>query len=204
MFVSFEGLDGSGKTTHAQLLASFLRSKGKDVLLTREPGGTILGEQIRDMLLSRGMSTRSKTFLFSAARANHVEELIRPALKNNIIVICDRYIDSTVAYQGEDDIELAIAYNSNAFSSYGIYPDLSFYLNISPEQSVARSIEKDMVDSGDVEFLKGVVTRYKQEIKNNFERWVKVDTFRGSEELNQMVIKRAVIKFIEERSGHED
>ena len=204
MFISFEGLDGSGKTTHAQLLANFLRSKGKDVLLTREPGGTILGEQIREMLLSRGMSNRSKTFLFSAARANHVEELIRPALKNNIIVICDRYIDSTVAYQGEDDVELAIAYNSNAFSSYGIYPDLSFYLSISPEQSVTRSIEKDMVDSGDVEFLKGVVARYEQEIKNNSERWVKIDTSLGSAELNQRRIKRAAIKFMQERGGHED
>lgn len=204
MFISFEGLDGSGKTTHAQLLADFLRAKGKDVLLTREPGGTLLSEKIRELLLSRDMSPRTKTFLFSAARCHHVEEIIRPALKNSIIVICDRYIDSTVAYQGINQMECALAYTANEFSSYGLYPDLSFYLDISPEKSVERSHSKDMVDSGDITFLSGVVQRYRQEMKNNPERWVSVCTHIGSLELNQKVIKRKVIEFIQEKRGNAD
>ena len=101
MFVSFEGLDGSGKTTQARLVADLLRADGRDVVETREPGGTELGERIRELLLHAGdVAPWSEAALFAASRAQHVEEVIRPALARGADVLCDRYVDSSLAYQG--------------------------------------------------------------------------------------------------------
>jgi len=101
MFVSFEGLDGCGKTTQARLLAAALEETGVEVVLTREPGGTPLGEQIRDLVLHGDhVAPWAEAALYAAARAQHVEELIRPALACGGTVVCDRYVDSSVAYQG--------------------------------------------------------------------------------------------------------
>ena len=202
MFITFEGLDGSGKSTHSQMLTDFLRSQNRKVILTREPGGTLLGEDIRNLVLNRGMSARTKTFMFSAARSHLVEKVIRPALEDGVVVVCDRYIDSTVAYQGVTEIELALAYTVNAFSSYGLYPDISFYLYVSPDISVARSQRKDMVDSGDVNYLSEVAGRYEQETRNNPERWITVDTSLGYDlELSQKTIRREVWVKLLQREG---
>ncbi len=101
MFVSFEGIDGSGKSTQARLLAARLRRPGREVVLTREPGGTPLGEAVRDLLLHGGdVAPWAEAALFAASRAQHVEQLIRPALARGAVVVCDRYVDSSVAYQG--------------------------------------------------------------------------------------------------------
>ena len=101
MFVSFEGIDGSGKSTQARLLSARLQEAGSEVVLTREPGGTPLGEAVRDLLLHAGdVAPWAEAALFAASRAQHVEELIRPALARGAVVVCDRYVDSSVAYQG--------------------------------------------------------------------------------------------------------
>ena len=101
MFVSFEGLDGSGKSTQAELLQARLEADGEDVVATREPGGTELGERIRDLVLHGGhVAPWAEALLYAASRAQHVEEVIRPALDRGASVICDRYVDSSVAYQG--------------------------------------------------------------------------------------------------------
>src|SRR6185436_11231684 len=101
MFVTLEGLDGSGKSTQAQLLGARLEAEGVDVVLTREPGGTALGEEIRELVLHGGdVAPWAEAALYAASRAQHVEEVIRPALARGATVVCDRYIDSSVAYQG--------------------------------------------------------------------------------------------------------
>ena len=101
MFVTFEGLDGSGKSTQLRLLAERLVDDGRDVVSTREPGGTELGERIRDLVLHGGdVAPWAEAALYAASRAQHVEEVIRPALERGAVVLCDRYVDSSVAYQG--------------------------------------------------------------------------------------------------------
>ncbi|TML47357.1 MAG: dTMP kinase, partial [Actinobacteria bacterium] len=101
MFVTFEGLDGSGKTTQAALLRARLAAEGESVVATREPGGTELGERIRDLVLHGGhVAPWAEALLYAASRAQHVEEVIRPALERGASVVCDRYVDSSVAYQG--------------------------------------------------------------------------------------------------------
>jgi len=136
MFVSFEGLDGSGKTTQAELLKSRLEADGQDVVATREPGGTDLGEQIRDLVLHGGDVTPwAEALLYAAARAQHVEEVIRPALDRGVTVLCDRYVDSSVAYQGvARGLGLNRVLELNLAAVGGLMPDRTFLLLIDPEE----------------------------------------------------------------------
>ena len=139
MFITFEGLDGSGKTTHIERLHYFLKYElKKNVMATREPGGTELAEELREILLNREMSDRTRIMLFNAARSDHVDKLIRPSLESGQIVLCDRYTDSTLAYQGVDDLHIKMANDVNAYGSYGLYPDLRIFLDISPQTCIDR------------------------------------------------------------------
>lgn len=137
IFITFEGVEGSGKTTQVQRLAEAL---GSDVVLTREPGGTPIAERIRDIFLtSDGITTMTELLLLAAARAQHVDELIRPALEANKIVICDRFIDATVAYQGyRGGIDLALIYQLNRVATGGLTPDITFILDLPPEIGLQR------------------------------------------------------------------
>jgi len=134
MFVSFEGADGSGKLTQAQLLHEALAAEGHEVVLTREPGGTELGERARELVLNGPhMGAWAEAALYAASRAEHVEEVIRPALERGAIVVCDRYIDSSLAYQGvgrvlgvEEILQLNIAVTG------GLLPHVTFLLLIDP------------------------------------------------------------------------
>jgi dTMP kinase len=140
MFVTFEGLDGSGKSTQAELLVERLEADGQDVVATREPGGTELGERIRDLVLHGGHVTPwAEALLYAAARAQHVEEVIRPALERGASVVCDRYIDSSVAYQGVArglGLERVLDLNLTAVS--GLLPDRTFLLELAVAELPGR------------------------------------------------------------------
>ena len=137
IFITFEGVDGAGKTTQVQRLATAL---GPDVVLTREPGGTPVAERIRDIFLTAdGITPMAELLLIAAARAQHVEERIRPALESNQTVICDRFIDATVAYQGyRGGIDLALIQQLNHIATGGLTPDITFILDLPPEVGLQR------------------------------------------------------------------
>ena len=137
IFITFEGVEGAGKTTQVQRLASTL---GPNVVLTREPGGTPISERIRDLFFtSDGITPMTELLLIAAARAQHVDEHIRPALAANQIVICDRFIDATVAYQGyRGGIDLELIHQLNRIATGGLIPDLTFVLDLPPEIGLQR------------------------------------------------------------------
>jgi len=139
MFITLEGPDGSGKSTQVAPLVEFLRQQGYSVLPTREPGGTVISDQVRNVLLNRpensAMHPRTEILLFLASRAQLVEERIRPALLEGTIVLCDRYADSTLAYQGYGHgVDLDTLRSLLAFATGGLQPDLTILLDVSPEE----------------------------------------------------------------------
>jgi dTMP kinase len=145
LFVAFEGVEGAGKGTQIRMAEEHLRSQGLDVLVTREPGGTELGEKIRAVLLDPAtgkLDARSEALLFAASRAQTVSTIIRPALAEGRIVICDRYVDSSLAYQGsarglgEQDV-----LTLNVWATQGLFPDLVILLHLEPELGLLRSTE---------------------------------------------------------------
>ncbi len=142
MFITFEGTDGSGKTTQVANTLELLRARGYDVLLTREPGGTPLGDQVRALLLDKdasGLSPRAELLLFNASRAQLVRDVIRPHLARGGVVLCDRYIDSTVAYQGYGHgLDLDYVIDTVRFATGDLLPDLTLFLDVPPEEGLRR------------------------------------------------------------------
>lgn len=154
MFVTLEGIEGSGKSTLVKLLREKLDSYGIPSLCTREPGGCPLGQQIRPLLLNvtQCLEPRAELFLFLADRAQHVRELIRPALAEGKLVLCDRYADSTIAYQGSGrGMDVDILQQLNNFATDGLWPDLTFILDIAPEKGLARARGRNTAAGVDVE-----------------------------------------------------
>ncbi len=141
-FITFEGLDRSGKTTQISLLEKHLISIGAKVIITREPGGTSVGEKLREMLLDikeQGITYTTEVLLYAASRAQHVNDVIKPALSRGDIVICDRYIDSTVAYQGFGcGLNLKDLDEINRIASCGVFPDITVFIDVSVEESINR------------------------------------------------------------------
>jgi len=165
VFVTFEGLDGSGKTTQAELLRAHLEEMGRDVVATREPGGTELGEQVRELLLGGiAISPWAEAELFAAARAQLVAEVIQPALERGADVVCDRYLDSSLAYQGIArglGVERVLALNMDAIR--GILPDVTFLLLVEPEEALRRSgSASDRIEREGEEFLRAVDGAYRE------------------------------------------
>jgi len=185
MFITLEGSDGSGKTTQAPLLAECLRNLGHDVLHLREPGGTAIGEQIRAVLNSlenTEMHLRTEILLFQASRAQLVEQVIRPHLERGGMVVCDRYADSTLAYQGygyQNDLETIKTLIH--FATGGLKPDLTFFLDVDVEEGLRRRAAGggwNRLDAFETDFYRRVRAGYLELVKEEPQRWVVVDANR--------------------------
>jgi len=165
MFITFEGLDGSGKSTQADLLRSALEVDGRQVVATREPGGTSFGEHVRELLLQGDELTPwAEASLFAAARAELVERVIRPALESGADVVCDRYIDSSLAYQGiARGLGVDRVLSLNLEVTRGLLPDRTFLILLDPEESARRSGEEpDRIEREGPRFRATVDAAYRQ------------------------------------------
>lgn len=201
-FITFEGTDGCGKTTQLNKIKDFLTQSGFEVVVTREPGDLNIGTKIRDILLHHEgfLSDRSEMFLFLADRSQHVDALVEPAINEGKIVLCDRYIDSTIAYQGYgrgQDIELLKKLNSIAIN--GIEPDLTLLFDVSAETAQNRvGNEKDRMESAGMLFHKKVREGYLQLQKENPERIKIVDANESIDKVFENT-KNIVVQLIKER-----
>ena len=164
LFITFEGPDGAGKSTQVHLINAYLKDMGYKTLVTREPGGTPIGEKIRNLLLNcdhSEMSALTEMYLYAAARAQHVGQLIKPALQEGTIVLCDRFVDSSIAYQGFGrGLGMDLVEAVNLFALQDIEPDLTLFFNIDPEEALkrgrSRSGSPDRLESEKLEFHKKV------------------------------------------------
>lgn len=213
MFITLEGPDGSGKSTQTQALAEYLRAGGLDIYVTREPGGTTIGDQIRQILLDHGNQTmlpRTEILLFVAARAQHVEEVIRPRLQSGQVVLCDRYIDSTLAYQGYGyERDVAWLRQLNTYATDELLPDLTLLLDLDAETGLSRRSqdgEWNRLDAYALAFHQRVREGYCKMVAAEPDRWAVIDGGRSEHEVQQdlrkIVVERLVgsgLNFSEER-----
>ncbi|GIK28474.1 MAG: dTMP kinase [Chloroflexi bacterium] len=186
MFITFEGMDGSGKTTQIERVTAYLRGRGIDLLVTREPGGTPVGEDIRAILMDKantGLVPRAEMLLFCASRAQLVSEIIVPHLERDGVVLCDRYIDSSLAYQGYGHglniKELRSVLN---FATGGLLPDLTIYLDVTPDEGLRRRAagslfgeEFNRIDAMASEFHRRVYKGYATIGRSAGGRWARID-----------------------------
>lgn len=197
IFIVFEGVEGSGKGTQVELARKYLEGEGYDVLVTREPGGTPLGERLREVLLGdQPLDARAEALLFAAGRAQHAVHVIRPALEKGRVVLCDRYVDSSLAYQGvgrglgEPDV-----LSLSAWATQGLFPDLVILLNIDPEEGLERSGGDDRFESEGEAFHQQVADAYLHIADEHPERFVVVDALGTPEEVQERV-RAAILRFI--------
>lgn len=193
MFITFEGIEGSGKTTQARLLYQWFIDRGREALFTREPGGTPAAEEIREFILTEKeepFPENAELFLYMAARSFHVENLIRPALKSGTIVISDRFSDATVAYQGFGrGIQIEKIEYLNNIATKGLKPDITFLIDIPVEEGLKRIQERklDRIEKETVEFHKRVREGYLQIAKKEPDRIVVIDGRKKIEEIFEII-----------------
>jgi dTMP kinase len=207
MFITLEGPDGSGKTTQVPALAEAIRQAGYDLVLTREPGGTEIGDQTRQVIMdlkNKSMFPATEILLFQASRAQLVREVILPSLEAGKVVLCDRYADSTLAYQGyghQTDIQQLKGIIE--FATGGLQPDLTLYLDLDPEEGLKRRSdgegEWNRLDDYALAFHNRVREGYQKLIAENPARWVEIDANRGVEEV-AAELKRVVLERLKAHS----
>ncbi|MCA1727006.1 MAG: dTMP kinase [Actinobacteria bacterium] len=205
LFIAFEGVEGAGKGTQIRLVEEWLGDEGRSVLVTREPGGTELGERLRDAVLSKDhpvVDARAEALVFAASRAQHVVSVIRPALAEGRVVLCDRYVDSSLAYQGvarglgeQDILQL------NAWATQGLFPDLVVLLHLEPEKGLSRKTEEgDRFESEDEEFHAKVADAYLHLAEEHPERFAVIDADATPDVVHERV-REAIRPFLEERDA---
>jgi dTMP kinase len=197
LFITLEGPEGSGKSTHAPRLAEYLRSSGRDVLLTREPGGTSIGDQLRIVLndhANAGMEPRAETLLFCASRAQLASQMIQPHLKHGGTVVCDRFSDSTLAYQGYGrglDRDMLISICDFAIGT--LTPDVTLLLDLPVEIGLSRrrhsSGDWNRLDALEVEFHRRVRQGYLELARQEPARWIRIDAEKEEEEVWSQILK---------------
>lgn len=197
MFITFEGIDGVGKSTQLDLVESFLTARGHQVLRTLEPGGTELGVEIRHLLLHRKgeVAPRAEALLYAADRAHHVATKIRPALAEGKVVLADRYLDSSAAYQGAArELSLEQVREISIWAVDGLLPDLTVLLDLPAQAAVNRrdntGVAPDRLEREQVEFFERARDAYLQLAANEPGRFLVVDAALKIEEISELVIKR--------------
>lgn len=192
LFVTFEGIDGCGKTTQIELLKDYFEKNGKTVILTREPGAKGLGTKLREILLNYDgdVSPTCESFLFLADRAQNVDTIVAPAVKEGKIVLCDRHTDSTVAYQGYGrGLDIKRINMLNSLATGGRKPDLTFIFDIDIDTSMSRvGKQKDRMESSGIEFFKKVREGYIDIAKSEPDRVKLIDGTKSIEDIHQQVI----------------
>ncbi len=194
LLITFEGGDGAGKSTQIEMLKTYLEGRGRGVLVTREPGGTPVGERIRDILLDprTEASPMTETLLMAADRAQHVESVIRPALEKGIIVISDRYVDSSMAYQGVGRrLGLEAVRNLNEWATRELWPDLTFYLEVPAEHGLGRlSGDADRIEREDSVFHENVLHAYRMLSRIYANRIVVIEGTATVEEVHERIVDK--------------
>ena len=188
LFVTFEGIDRSGKTTQAGLLVDAL---GDEALGVREPGGTEAGEKVREILKDQSvsLSPEAEALLFAAARSELVADVILPALEEGKVVVSDRYLDSSLAYQGgARGLGIADVEQVNHFATRGLKPDLTFLLDLSPEDAAARAGESDRFEEEGTSLQEAVGAAYEALIRADPDRWRRIDARRSPDEVHKLVM----------------
>ena len=188
LFISFEGIDGAGKSTHITGLAAAFKNAGRTVTLTREPGGTPLAEKLRAMVLNDAMDSLTESLLIFAARRDHIVNVIKPALERGDVVLCDRFTDATFAYQGAGrgfdlgvlkTLESFVQSESNASNGVGLLqPDLTVWFDVSPEEAAKRLADArvpDKFEAQPVEFFRRVASGYTDRQRGDPERFARID-----------------------------
>ena len=192
-FITFEGIDGSGKSTQAKILVEKLQSLNIETLFLREPGGTSISEEIRSVLLNNRedeMSSRSEALLMCASRAQLTKDIISPALKAGKWIIADRYADSTLAYQGGGrGLNLDWLIKLNQFATYGIEPNLTFYIDIEPEVGFQRrkGLSSDRIESAGLDFQSDIRQKYLEIVDNFGDRCVIIDGNLSVDEISNYI-----------------
>jgi dTMP kinase len=194
LFISFEGGEGSGKSTQSKLLKEWFETEGKSVVLTREPGGTTLGKNLRKILLDNStgdISPRSEALLYAADRAHHVYSLIRPALERGDVVITDRYFDSSIAYQGAGRVlsssEVA---RINRWATESLFPTITIILDQPADIGLSRIKNADRLESESIDFHNRVRQEYLQLASMDPERYMVIDAQRPVIEIHQEITAR--------------
>ncbi len=195
IFISMEGPDGSGKSTQIKYIKKYFEEKGREVVLTREPGGTDIGEKIRQIILDREnaeMTGQTEVLLYAASRAQHVSQVIKPALEAGKVVICDRFVDSSLAYQGYGRGLLDQVKTVNQVACQGVLPDLTLFMDLAPGKSMKRIRQgsEDRIESEKMEFHERVYRGYKEMAKNQPDRIVCVDATKTVGQIRREIAER--------------
>ena len=192
-FITLEGVDGAGKSTHIDFIKSYFISKSLDYILTREPGGTILGEKIREILLNDEMSPITESLLMFAARSEHLSQLIQPNLKNGVTVICDRFTDSSYAYQsGGKDVSISTIEQLKSIVQEDLEPDLTLLFDLPVELSIERlnnSRVLDRFEKQNYEFHQKVRESYLNNANQNKDRFYIIDSTRSINDIQNEITK---------------